>query len=396
MRNKIFQFSRRYEAGLQRHLRNGADLKLAQRLGSDALAAGLETLALVRVHEEALRKMKPTNDSETGAGRLKEAGDFFSEVIIPLEQTHRGAREAGRDLERMNQDLRKRTADLAASNRELKEEIVRRQGIEQQLRKSERHYSRLLKESSRLQEQLRFLSHQILSTQEEERKRISRELHDQIAATLSSINLELSALRKEATGNSRDLKRKIANAQRLVQNSVEIIHRFARDLRPTTLDDLGLIPALHSFTKALSKQAGIRIRLTVFAGVEALDSARRTILYRVAQEALTNVAKHARASHAEVNIVKLNGSVCLKIKDNGKSFNVERVLYNKKNKRLGLLGMRERVEMVGGAFRIESAEGTGTTIQADFPGAHRRNNEQREKNNGKPKSNHEDYHHSAR
>jgi signal transduction histidine kinase len=218
-----------------------------------------------------------------------------------------------------------------------------------------------------LQEQLRYLSHQILSTQEEERKRISRELHDQIAAALTAINIELAALKDESAGNDKVLKRRIASTQRLVQHSVEIIHAFARDLRPTTLDDLGLIPALHSFTKALSKRSRIHVRLKIFAAVEDLDNSKRTVLYRVTQEALTNVVKHAKASRVEVNIGKAGDAVALSIHDDGTSFEVERLLYNPKNKRLGLLGMRERVEMVGGSFHVQSAPGKGTTVHATIP-----------------------------
>jgi signal transduction histidine kinase len=139
------------------------------------------------------------------------------------------------------------------------------------------------------------------------------------------------------------------------------------------LDDLGLIPALHSFVKIFSKQTRVHVRLTVYAGVEQLDGVKRTVLYRVTQEALTNVARHAHANRVDIHIQKLRRAVGLTIKDNGKSFQVERVLHAKKNHRLGLLGMRERVEMVGGSLRIESAPGHGTTIRAEIPvtGGHR-------------------------
>jgi signal transduction histidine kinase len=101
--------------------------------------------------------------------------------------------------------------------------------------------------------------------------------------------------------------------------------------------------------------------------MEQLDTVTRTVLYRVAQEALTNVGRHAHASRVDVSIQKLPRAVGLTIQDNGKSFQVERVLHAKRNKRLGLLGMRERVEMVGGSLRIESAPGQGTTIRAEIP-----------------------------
>jgi signal transduction histidine kinase len=196
---------------------------------------------------------------------------------------------------------------------------------------------------------------------------ISRELHDQIAQTLTGINIRLASLKTASMLNTRGLQKKISSTQRLVEKSVDIVHRFARDLRPTVLDDLGLIPALHSFMKNFARRTGVRSHLTAFAAVERLDTAKRTVLFRVAQEALNNVARHAHASRVEVNIQKLRGRVCMKIKDDGKSFNAERTLRANGGKRLGLLGMRERLEMVGGKFVVESSPGKGTTIQAQIP-----------------------------
>ena len=126
----------------------------------------------------------------------------------------------------------------------------------------------MLEQSDHLQEQLRRLSRQILSAQEEERKKISRELHDVIAQTLTGINVRLATLKKEAAVNTKGLDRNIARTQRLVEKSVNIVHRFARELRPAVLDDLGLIPALHSFMKSFREQTGIQVSLTAFAGVE--------------------------------------------------------------------------------------------------------------------------------
>jgi signal transduction histidine kinase len=211
------------------------------------------------------------------------------------------------------------------------------------------------------------LSRQILSAQEDERKKISRELHDVIAQTLTGINVRLAALKKEAAINTKGLDRNIARTQRLVEKSVNIVHQFARELRPAVLDDLGLIPALHTFMKHFTARTGVRTRLTAFAGIEQLDISRRTVLYRVAQEALTNVGRHAQASQAQVKIQKLDGAVCMRIKDNGKGFQAKRLSHGKRNKRLGLLGMSERVEMVNGNFAVESAPGKGTIIQAKIP-----------------------------
>ena len=119
--------------------------------------------------------------------------------------------------------------------------------------------------------------------------------------------------------------------------------------------------------KLFSKRTRIGVHLKVFAKVEQLDAARRTVLFRVAQEALTNVSRHAHASRVEVSIQRLAAGVCMKIKDDGKSFGVERMMRYRGRKHLGLLGMRERLEMVGGHFDIESAPGKGTAITALIP-----------------------------
>lgn len=262
--------------------------------------------------------------------------------------------------------IRRRIEVLAASNAKLEKEIVQRQAVEKSLKQSEQHQRRLLEESRRMQEELRYLSRQMLQVQEDERKRISRELHDVIAQTLTGINIRLSTLKKEAGHNPVDFNRSIARTQLLVGHAIDVIHQFARELRPALLDDLGLVPALHSILKNFTEQTGVRTRLTTYAGIEELDTAKRTVLFRVAQEALTNVARHAHASLVEVSIEKSPQFICMKLKNDGKSFDVPSVLQAKGSKRLGLLGMRERLEMIGGLFQIESAPGQGTTITASI------------------------------
>jgi signal transduction histidine kinase len=151
--------------------------------------------------------------------------------------------------------------------------------------------------------------------------------------------------------------------------SVDIVHRFARELRPSVLDDLGLIPALQSFMTSYMKDTDIRCTLKVFAGIEQADGNTRTVLYRIAQEALTNVARHAQASHALLCIQNPNGGIRMEITDNGCGFAVEGKSSAKKNNRLGLLGMRERIEMIGGTFYVESTPGEGATIRVEIPAA---------------------------
>jgi len=274
-----------------------------------------------------------------------------------------------RDITQRKQaeDAQRRLDILTASNQKLEAEIIRRQAVETALKLSEREQTQLLDQSRSMQEQLRHLSRQVLQAQEDERKRISRELHDVIAQTLTGINVRLASLKKGATRKPGEFGRELALAQELVENSVNIVHQFARELRPAVLDDLGLIPALHSFLKSFTAQTGVHTHLTAFAGVEHLDADRRTVLYRVAQEALTNVSRHAQASRVDVAIQKSSSGICMKIQDNGKSFSVAGKIKAKSGKRLGLIGMRERLEMVGGRFEITSAPGQGTTVTAEMP-----------------------------
>lgn len=267
----------------------------------------------------------------------------------------------------LEQTVRQRTVELTAITRRLKREVVRRKALEAALKKSEQYHGQLLKRSSRMQEHLRRLSHEILFAQEQERRKISRELHDEIGQTLTAINVKLAILRKQATVNVKGFRKAIGSTQRLVERSMSTVHRFARELRPPVLDDLGLIPALHATMKAFTKRTGVPVRCTTAAAVEKLDIDTRTVLYRVIQEAFTNIAKHAQASLVDVDIQRVKNLIRMEIHDNGKSFDAGRLLLAKTIVRLGLLGMRERVEMVGGRFEVESAPGKGTTIRALVP-----------------------------
>lgn len=373
MNSKRVELSRLYHAALQQYLEHasGSSMEPARELGRLAVDSSLETLDMARIHEIALASLFLRDTSaDIKRGILSRAGLFFAEAITPIEQTHRGAREANIHLNQVVKALSQRTLELADSVEELKLEIAQRKTVEKALQTSEMTSSNLLVESLQMQEELRLLSRQLLSAQEEERRKISRELHDVIAQTLTSINLRLAELKTESEASRTKLQQKIESTQRLVEESVEIVHRFARELRPTVLDDLGLIPALESFLKTFMEDTGVRVSLKAFAGIEKSDSNVRTVLYRIAQEALTNVARHAGASHAEVIIRNLKGTVRMEIIDNGKGFEVDGTSCAKKSNRLGLLGMRERIEMIGGTFCVDSAPGSQTTIRVEIPPDH--------------------------
>ena len=271
-------------------------------------------------------------------------------------------------LTKLYKTMIKRTAaTLATLKSRLIRETALRKAAQASLKKSEQHHLLLQKQSSQLQEQLRYLSHHVLLESEEQRRQISRELHDEIAQVLAGINVHLASLQVEATFNTKGLSKKIASTQRLVEKSVKIVHQFAQRLRPACLDDLGIIPSLKNYMNDFAKRTGTLIKFTAFTKVDELNSAKRTVLYRVAQAALANITQHADATQVNVTIRKLQNAVRMEIHDNGKSFDVERVLSSKMNERLGLIGMRERVEMVGGSFSIDSSPKRGTTIYADIP-----------------------------
>ncbi|MCX5645917.1 MAG: sensor histidine kinase [Phycisphaerae bacterium] len=376
MEAELTGLSRRYQAALRKHIEQGlrASPQSADRLGRQALAAGLETLDLAKIHQQALAVMAPPGYSPGAKdGQIRRARAFFMKAATQIEKTHRSKREANVHLGQLNRTLRRRTGELAVKNRQLKKKILRRRAVAEALRKSKQHCSLLLEQSHHMQEQLRRLSRQILSAHEEERRRISRDLHDEVAQVLTGVNLHLATLKKEATTNTKDVKRKIAHTQRLVERSLNVVHRFVGQLRPPALDVLGLIPALHYYLKDFAKQTGLSVHFTGSTCVKTgqSDSAKRTVLYRVAQESLTNVARHAHASLVNVSIQKLRGVIRMEVKDNGKSFQVQDASPTGRNKGLGLLGMRERVEMVGGRFTVESAPGEGTTIRAEIPFAGR-------------------------
>jgi signal transduction histidine kinase len=340
----------------------------AHALGRAALAADLVTLDLAALHADAILKLSSRFDF-TGKNpvALRRAGQFFTRALVPLEAKQRETRETNRQLKERNATLRRHTAELASGNRKLEREVARRLVGETKLRDERERYRVLFLQSHVMQRKLRQLTRQILIAQEEERKKISRELHDEVVQTLVGINVELATLGKDSTAGLLSLKTKIARTQRLVTDSVNAVHRFARELRPAVLDDLGLIPALHAYCKNLAVGKKLKIKLTLFSGVEALGGAARTVLFRVAQEALTNVVRHAEASRVTLDISPVPGAIRMEITDNGRAFPVSRALLAPSHRRLGLVGMRERVEMIGGVFTITSVAGRGTSVRADVP-----------------------------
>jgi len=230
MKQKSDRLSQQYVTALRKHLRQGqgASLQPALKLGRKAVLFGLETLELARIHEETVAKLELSYGKD---GIHKRAEVFFTEVMTPIVETHRAARQSKVELSRLNSTLSRRTLELAATNRQLQHGISRRKSVEAALKSSGEHYARLLRESLQLQEGLRQLTHQVLAAQEEDRKKISRGLQNEIAQTLLGINVRLFTLKQEARNNTKGLKKEIASTQRLVVNSARSVRRVAREFR---------------------------------------------------------------------------------------------------------------------------------------------------------------------
>jgi signal transduction histidine kinase len=229
MKRKLSGLSRRYASALRRHLTEGtqASLQPARGLGQQAVSLGLETLDVAKIHEGALANMEALSSRD---GLNERAEIFFTEAITPLEKMHEAALKDKTHLLQVNKTLDQRTVDLEASNRCLKESIARQKSAEEALKKSGRNAKKLLDESHHLQEHLQHLAHQVISAHEEKRTEISHDLQNEVAQTLVGINVRLISLKQEAAGDAKGLKKSIVATQRLVEESVEFINRFAREL----------------------------------------------------------------------------------------------------------------------------------------------------------------------
>jgi signal transduction histidine kinase len=229
MKKKLTALSQQYVAALRKHLKQGpqASLQPALGLGRRAVALGLETLDLARIHEQALATLELSNSKN---GFTKLAGIFFTEANTLIEETHHAARQTKVHLSKLMTKLGERTEELADSNRQLQQGVVRRKIMEDDFARHGKHHQKCLEESLELQKRLRQLTHKVIAAQEDERKKISRELQDEIAQTLLGINVRLLSLKKEARSNTKGLKNEIASTQQLVADSARSVRQAGRKL----------------------------------------------------------------------------------------------------------------------------------------------------------------------
>jgi len=221
------------------------------------------------------------------------------------------------------------------------------------------------RELAESREQLRALAANLEEVREEERKVIAREIHDEFGQALTCLKMDLSYLSRRLHGDQADLLEKLNSMMRLIDNNIQLIRDVSSQLRPGILDDFGLLSAVEWQLQSFSIRTGIRYRINSNLDGKELDSKIRTALFRILQEALTNVVRHSGANEVFVELNRNGeGTLVMGIDDNGKGIS-EEAINDKKS--LGILGMRERSVLLGGSFRIESAKDKGTRIRVSVP-----------------------------
>lgn len=211
---------------------------------------------------------------------------------------------------------------------------------------------------------LRALSSQIIKAQEEERLRIARELHDETAQALASLLVRQRVA--ERSPDHESLQRTMADLRVLTSEALEGVRRMALELRPTMLDDLGLVAAVEAFARQFSHRTGIPVDVRMSRRPERLPPEVELVAFRVIQEALSNVARHSGASRAEVRLGASPGLFSVSVADDGHGFELEPAL-DSRQRSLGLFGMRERAALVGGRLSLDSAPGRGTRVRLEIP-----------------------------
>jgi signal transduction histidine kinase len=272
-----------------------------------------------------------------GAGAV----DFLTKPVNP--DILRSKVEVFVDLYRKTQALAERTAELARANESLKAEMAQREH-------AERARAELLG--------------QLVFAQEDERRRIGREMHDRFGEHLTALSLRLVAL-KERCAPYPEIAEQIVTLEGIAASLDHDVDALVWELRPTALDDLGLLAALSHHVRSWSEHTGITAQLHTSGLTESrMDSAAETTLYRIAQEALTNVARHAQASHVDILLERRADHVSLIVEDNGVGFTPPGRLSSGT---AGLGGMQERAALIGATLQIESSPGCGTTILVRAP-----------------------------
>jgi signal transduction histidine kinase len=302
----VQEIADRFKAALEGYLRKPEETALehAYDLGRRSLDSGMGVLDMVALQQQALRAvLDGARTPEECRSRLKDAEIFLAEALAPFEMIHRGFRETNSALRRLNETL------------------------------------------------------------EEEVKRIAHLLHDEAGQLLAAVHIAIEDLARELPPPARERMGKVREF--LVQVETQL-RRLSHELRPTILDDLGLFPALEFLAKGVSERTELSIAVEG-SEVGRLPPSIETAFYRIVQEALNNVCRHARAKRVTIRLQRDSGAFRCSIGDDGIGFDVPSVMAKKGDRGIGLIGIRERLNPFKGTLRIDSAPGHGTELGISIP-----------------------------
>lgn len=295
-----------YASALKEYLAGAGEgaLRHAYEVGRQALASGISVLEMAALHQRALAEVVPGARDPRGPGRAVDAAaQFLAESLSPYEMAHRGYREAIAALHHLNETL------------------------------------------------------------EQEVKRIAHAVHDEAGQLLVAVNLAVAEVARDLHPPLRD---RLMEVTVLLNQIEEQLRRLSHELRPTVLDDLGLVPALQFLAEGVSKRANLPIHIE--ASLDGrLSPAIETALYRTVQEALTNVTRHSHAKSAKIQLMRDGRVLSCSVQDDGVGFDIPGVLSRKGQEGLGLIGIQERLTAIGGTLRIDSPRGQGTKLLITIP-----------------------------
>jgi signal transduction histidine kinase len=299
-------FEEEYRSAFGEYAKHGGESALgrAYALGRRAISEKMSLIELASLHHQALNeKLADAQGASRHGELLTAAGDFLAETLSPYEMAHRGVQDAITALRHLNETL------------------------------------------------------------EEEIKRIAYAVHDEAGQLLVAVHLALADVSRELPERK---KAEVGRIEELLNEVEKQLRRYSHELRPTVLDDLGWVPAIRFLAEGISKRANLTIQIkTTIAG--RLPGPTEIALYRIVQEALTNAAKHSKASRLWIRIGRKNRIFCCSIEDDGVGFDVRAVESDCKRRGLGLIGMQERLNAIGGTLSISSAPGRGTKILIQLP-----------------------------